>query len=677
MNYQLNVFCCFTTKFYIIVISLVLAHTSSVRGHLDLDFSNLKDPENLRRAEHYAASSMFDAHSTAVFSLRMNKDTMSRLGIREGELPSLPSRLENPITRHAFVEAVLRNVSKPLLPDGQELLYAMLIGPLQTTVVTLQPSDDQFEELMLFLQAYKSFWNYMGEETVPRVENQDSEYKSSMVRSMVKQFEATKSQRSPRKFSPMEASFDNLRHLSTNVFNVPRNQVVDRQNATAVRVYVRQEFEALGLLVMEHSFASFETDVKFGDRLEGTNLVALLPGSRFKTRYDRPVVVGAHIDTVVGSPGYDDNGSGMTALVEAARMISTSGCEFENTIVFVAFDLEEMGTQGSMMFVKDFVPRVLGGELGMDRISGALVLDCIGNWDPEPGSQDLPEGWHDYLPRFVQRLQTNDRKGDFISLIYRNGVDSFLANRFSSYYSRLEKPEYRLEALAIDGLGPQLPPGASLKKHFDVLRSDHVRFWYPRGERETGLNETIPAVLITDTGPYRGRLRKCYHSPCDVHVAGREEDVSFIAKTTEALVWTVADLAGGQCGPRGRLGVRQLFRITSSFLPPKKTSEDQNNNAQPAEANGQSPPTGNDDFTEVGGTKHETALDSDLTSLTNALEMLHFLGVVPSIAQLTERQLRTPRRSQGRRRSKGVRVFKKKLPPNYLLLTSAERRGVS
>ena len=61
------------------------------------------------------------------------------------------------------------------------------------------------------------------------------------------------------------------------------------------------------------------------------------------TGRDRPVVVGAHVDTVVGSPGADDNGSGMAALLEVARMITSAGCGFQNTIIFVAFDLEELG----------------------------------------------------------------------------------------------------------------------------------------------------------------------------------------------------------------------------------------------------------------------------------------------------------------------------------------------
>lgn len=47
-------------------------------------------------------------------------------------------------------------------------------------------------------------------------------------------------------------------------------------------------------------------------------------------------------------PGVDDNGSGMAALLETARQIGTAnmnGVIRNNTIIFVAFDLEEYGTK--------------------------------------------------------------------------------------------------------------------------------------------------------------------------------------------------------------------------------------------------------------------------------------------------------------------------------------------
>ena len=41
---------------------------------------------------------------------------------------------------------------------------------------------------------------------------------------------------------------------------------------------------------------------------EGSNIIAILPGSRFQTPQDRLVVVGAHWDTTPFTDGYNDNG---------------------------------------------------------------------------------------------------------------------------------------------------------------------------------------------------------------------------------------------------------------------------------------------------------------------------------------------------------------------------------
>ena len=57
-------------------------------------------------------------------------------------------------------------------------------------------------------------------------------------------------------------------------------------------------------------------------RTEGTNIVGLFPGARFGTPADDMSVVVAHWDTVETSPGFNDNGSGMAALLEIARALS-------------------------------------------------------------------------------------------------------------------------------------------------------------------------------------------------------------------------------------------------------------------------------------------------------------------------------------------------------------------
>jgi len=55
--------------------------------------------------------------------------------------------------------------------------------------------------------------------------------------------------------------------------------------------------------------------------------------------------------------GFNDNGSGMAALLELARALKQSQCKNSHTYILVALDLGETGTQGSTAFVQDFLIR--------------------------------------------------------------------------------------------------------------------------------------------------------------------------------------------------------------------------------------------------------------------------------------------------------------------------------
>ena len=59
---------------------------------------------------------------------------------------------------------------------------------------------------------------------------------------------------------------------------------------------------------------------KFAD-LEGSNLLCFFPGENWGTSKDNITMVIAHWDTVANSPGFDDNGSGMAAMIEIARAL--------------------------------------------------------------------------------------------------------------------------------------------------------------------------------------------------------------------------------------------------------------------------------------------------------------------------------------------------------------------
>ena len=72
---------------------------------------------------------------------------------------------------------------------------------------------------------------------------------------------------------------------------------------------------------------------------------------------DRILVIGAHWDTVSDSPGYNDNGSGMAAMLEMARALKQAECKNVQTYIFVALDMEETGTQGATAFVQEFLIR--------------------------------------------------------------------------------------------------------------------------------------------------------------------------------------------------------------------------------------------------------------------------------------------------------------------------------
>lgn len=120
----------------------------------------------------------------------------------------------------------------------------------------------------------------------------------------------------------------------------------------------------------------------------GNNIIGIIPGEHYNTSKDKILVVGAHWDTFGLSPGFNDNGSGISALLEAARVLATALCfRPQFTIFFVAFDAEESGCRGSQDFIARHLQphlKVTGGDT-----QGAFILDTILNYDSRPGTQQF------------------------------------------------------------------------------------------------------------------------------------------------------------------------------------------------------------------------------------------------------------------------------------------------
>jgi hypothetical protein len=211
-------------------------------------------------------------------------------------------------------------------------------------------------------------------------------------------------------------------------------------------------------------------DLGYVVRLQGRfrNVVALPRGAA-----GRPLtLVAAHYDSVPGSPGADDNASGLAAMLECARALAGAGAAA--AVGFVAFNAEEDGLLGSREFVAEGL-RELPGPLRV-----AHVLEMVGFRGPPGHEQRLPLPW---VPRGL-------RSPDFIGLLAR-GPSNECVDRA---VARARPGGLRVAAAKTWGPLERLLP--------DLTRSDHFAFW----------SAGAPATLWTDLGNFRNPH---YHRPSD------------------------------------------------------------------------------------------------------------------------------------------------------------------
>lgn len=122
-----------------------------------------------------------------------------------------------------------------------------------------------------------------------------------------------------------------------------------------------------------------------GIRSTPKNIIAILNGTEPGAGI---IVVGAHYDSRIGNlengtgyaPGANDNGSGIAALIEIARIMSGSEHRHRATVVFIAFSAEEEGRLGSIAFVQDYI------QANNIPVIAVLNLDIIGSSTNADGS---------------------------------------------------------------------------------------------------------------------------------------------------------------------------------------------------------------------------------------------------------------------------------------------------
>jgi Zn-dependent M28 family amino/carboxypeptidase len=223
------------------------------------------------------------------------------------------------------------------------------------------------------------------------------------------------------------------------------------------------------------------------------NLVAERAGAE---EPEKVLVVGAHYDTVPGSPGADDNTSGVAGLLALARRLA--GRPLRKTVRFAAFALEEppvyrTRNMGSYRYAESL-------KRGRAQVEGMICLEMIGFFTDRPGSQRYP------LP-FMGRAFP--KAGVYIAMV---------GNRRSAAFTRLLAEGFRgATDLPLSTLNaPAVVVGIDFSDHWSF-----GKFGYP-------------ALMVTDTAFYRNPN---YHASGDLPDT---LDYERMAKVVEGLAGALA-----------------------------------------------------------------------------------------------------------------------------------------
>ncbi|HEY6368228.1 MAG TPA: M28 family peptidase [Candidatus Binatia bacterium] len=259
-----------------------------------------------------------------------------------------------------------------------------------------------------------------------------------------------------------------------------RSPFSGRHHLATVEDFIEKELVSYGLKVESDYFSyrgtNFRNIVGHSSAQHGASLI----------------ILGAHFDSVPGTPGADDNASGVAVLLEAARLLSRTRLRSE--LLFCAFNLEELNMIGSSYFAKKL--KSVGG-----KVDAMVSLEMVGYTDTRPGSQKYPIGLRAFYPD----------QGDFIGVI-GNWNSTSLLRRFARQMRQVRG--LPVETLSVPGNGGLIPA---------VRLSDHSSFW----------DAGYPALMVTDTSFFRNPH---YHGSTDTL---ETLNLDFMAKICEGVIRAV------------------------------------------------------------------------------------------------------------------------------------------
>lgn len=245
---------------------------------------------------------------------------------------------------------------------------------------------------------------------------------------------------------------------------------------------------------IKNDFAKYSDTVSFQEYTIDAKVYKNVIAS-FGTENKKRIIVGAHYDVCGEQQGADDNATGITALLELARMLQ--GEKLNYRIDLVAYTLEEppyFRTENMGSFIH---AKYLKDE-NID-VFGMISVEMIGYFNDAANSQDYPVGILSWI---------YGDKGDFITIVKKINAGKF-ANQFNKTYKK--SGQIKTQTFT----APQSLQGIDF--------SDHLNYW------KFGYS----ALMITDTSFFRN---KNYHQPSDTL---ETLDIKRMCKVIDGLYYTL------------------------------------------------------------------------------------------------------------------------------------------
>ncbi len=199
------------------------------------------------------------------------------------------------------------------------------------------------------------------------------------------------------------------------------------------------------------------------------------PSSRRETA--ATLVVGAHYDSPDESPGANDNGTGVAALLELARLLGGPDAPERRRRLRLVFFVNEEAPYGKTELMGSLVHARSLAQSG-ERIDGMIALETLGHFSNVPGSQRFP---------FPFGLVYSN-VGNFVAFVGLPRARGFVRRALRAFRTETAFP-------SIGGVAPGFLEGIDLSDHWAY---DHCGF---------------PAMMITDTAPFRNPF---YHTRADL-----------------------------------------------------------------------------------------------------------------------------------------------------------------